>query len=119
LDEEIVAAVRERRTDPGFSNEFIDVFDFTQGELGDGYWSLMPPSEWNVFKKLELESSETVGSVTDAIFQGVRTSANKVYVVDVMHADRIDSSDNGDLVTVIPTGEKKNTKSNQTCLGRF
>jgi len=107
LDEEIVAAVRDHRGEAGYSDEFIDVFDFPQRELGDGYWSMMPPAELEVFRKLESEADDRIESVTDAVFQGIRTSANKIYTVDVLDADRITSDDTGEVVTIVPTGESK------------
>lgn len=106
LDEAIIEGVREHRDDPGYSDEFIDVFDFPQGTLtGEDYWALMPPEELQVFEKLDEEKDGTIGEVTDAVFQGIRTSANKIYIVDVLDADRVESDDTGDVVTVVPTGE--------------
>jgi len=105
LDSAIIEAVREHRGEPGYSDEFIDVFDFPQQKLtGEDYWAMMPPEELQVFEKLESEQDADIGDVTDAVFQGIRTSANKVYIVDVLDADRIESEDSGDTVTVIPTG---------------
>jgi len=108
LDEAIVTSVRENRGSPGYSDDFIDVFDYPQSKLsGDEYWALMPPRELQVFEKLEEQAPGTIGDVTDAVFQGIRTSANKIYVVDVLDADRIESDDTGEVVTVVPTGESQ------------
>ncbi|SFC63343.1 Type I restriction enzyme R protein N terminus (HSDR_N) [Halobiforma haloterrestris] len=108
LDEAIIEAVRDYRGEPGYSDEFIDVFDFPQQRLsGPDYWPLMPPEELQVFEKLEDEQDAVIGDVTDAVFQGIRTSANKIYVVDVLDANRIESEDEGDIVTVVPTGESE------------
>ncbi|WP_256403448.1 Eco57I restriction-modification methylase domain-containing protein [Halorubrum salinum] len=108
LDEEIVTSVRENRGSPGYSDEFIDVFDYPQSKLsGDEYWALMPPEELQVFEKLERQAPATIGDVTDAVFQGIRTSANKIYVVDVLDADRIESDDTDGVVTVVPIGESQ------------
>jgi hypothetical protein len=108
LDEAIIESVRENRGEPGYSDEFIDVFDYPQGRLSGGeYWALMPPEELQVFEKLEKAADTTIGDVTDAVFQGIRTSANKIYVVDVLDSDRIESDDSGDVVTVVPTGESE------------
>lgn len=104
LDEAIITAVRENRANPGYSDEFIDVFDFPQSELDDGYWSLMPPNELAVFNKLAAEADTRIEEVTDAVFQGIRTSANQIYVVEVLDADRIESSDAGGTVTIVPSG---------------
>jgi hypothetical protein len=108
LDAEIIEAVREHRSEPGYSDELIDVFDFPQRKLtAEDYWAMMPPEELQVFEKLENKKDALIGDVTNAIFQGVRTSANKVYIVDVLDADRVESEDSGDTVTVVPTGESQ------------
>ena len=83
------------------------MFDFPQGELDEGYWSLMPPEELSIFRKLESEGDGRIGEVTEAVFQGIRTSANKIYVVDVLDADRVESGDKGEVVTVSPIGEEQ------------
>ena len=105
LDSAIIEAVRAHRGEPGYSDDLIDVFDFGQGELSaDEYWALMPPEELQVFEKLEGGSTELIDEVTDDVSHGTQTSANKVYVVDVLDAGRIESGDSGDLVTIVPSG---------------
>jgi len=106
VDEAVIESVREHRNEPGYADEFIDVFDYPQSKLSaEDYWAMMPPEELQVFEKLEDEQDAVIGDVTDAVFQGIRTSANKIYVVDVLDADRVESNDAGDVVTVVPTGE--------------
>ncbi|WP_418281061.1 Eco57I restriction-modification methylase domain-containing protein [Halorubrum sp. DTA98] len=105
VDEAVIETVAQYRTVPGYSDGHIDVFDFPQSRLDGGFWSLMPETEWEIFEKLESGSTHSVGEVTDAVFQGVRTSANKVYVVDVLDADRVEAGDTSGVVTVVPTGE--------------
>jgi len=106
LDEAIITSVRDHRDDPRYSDDYIDVFDFLQGKLtAEDYWPLMPPEELQVFEKLDEKKNATISDVTDAVFQGIRTSANKIYIVDVLDADRVESDDTGDVVTVVPTGE--------------
>ncbi|MFC6614726.1 Eco57I restriction-modification methylase domain-containing protein [Halopenitus salinus] len=107
LDEEIVAAVRDHRGEPGYSDEFIDVFDFPQMELGDGYWSMMPPEELEVFRKLERKSDSRLDEITDSVFAGTQTSANKVYVVTPVNAGRMEPDEGGDTVRVVPSGEDR------------
>ena len=70
LDEAVVTSVREHRDEPGYADEFIDVFDFPQRKLDEGYWALMPPEELGVFEKLEAERDVTIEDATDAVFQG-------------------------------------------------
>ena len=92
LDAAIITAVRDHRDAPGYSDDYIDVFDFPQRKLtAEDYWALMPPEELQVFEKLEEKKDATISDVTDAVFQGIRTSANTIYVVDVLDADRVES----------------------------
>lgn len=107
LDEEIVSTVREQRDNPGYGDDYIDVFDFPQGELNEDYWALMPPYELDVFRKLETEGDKRISDVTDAIFHGPTTGANTIYVVDVLDAYRIESDDKGETVTVVPSGAEQ------------
>lgn len=108
LDTTIIESVREHRSEPGYSDEFIDVFDFPQRKLAaDDYWAMMPPEELQVFEKLESNSTDNFGGVTDAIFAGTQTSANKIYLVKPVNADRIHPDDGGDTVRVVPTGESR------------
>ncbi len=107
LDEEVVTTVREHRNDPGYSDEFIDVFDFPQAELDEQFWSLMPPEELKVFNKLSDESKAKLGDVTESISSGTQTSANNVYLVIPQDADRIEPEDEGGTVRVVPLGESQ------------
>src|SRR5699024_896834 len=74
-------AVRNHRDDPGYEDNFINVFDYPQGDLNAGYWSLMPPEELSIIHKMETASDATVGDVTDSVFAGTQTSANDVFLV--------------------------------------
>ncbi|MDL0140449.1 TaqI-like C-terminal specificity domain-containing protein [Halobacterium salinarum] len=105
LDTTIIESVREHRSEPGYADEFIDVFDFPQGELGNGYWSLMPPEEFKIIRNLEDRSAKTVADVTDSVFAGTQTSANDIFLVTPTEADRIRPNESGDTVTVVPKGE--------------
>lgn len=107
LDTAVIEAVREHRDDPGYEDELINVFDYPQGDLDEGYWSLMPPEELDIIHKMEGVSDATVGNVTDSVFVGTQTSANKVFLVTPVDADRISADDTGDTVTVIPKGEDR------------
>jgi hypothetical protein len=108
LDAAIIEAVRKHRGEPGYSDEFIDVFDFPQRKLrADDYWAMMPPEELQVFEKLETNSTDVFGGVTNAIFAGTQTSANKIYLVKPVDADRIHLDDEGDTVRVVPSGESR------------
>jgi hypothetical protein len=104
LDTEIVESVQEHRSEPGYSDEFIDVFDFNQGELSRDFWALIPPEEWKVFKKMEQIGNKRIGEVTEAVFHATSTSANDIYVVEVLDSDRIHPEAGGNTVTVVPTG---------------
>ncbi|MFC5133886.1 MULTISPECIES: Eco57I restriction-modification methylase domain-containing protein [Haloferacaceae] len=108
LDRAVIESVRDHRDEPGYSDEFIDVFDYPQSKLDtEDYWALMPPEELEIFEKLETNSTGDFGSITDAIFAGTQTSANKVYLVTPVNAGRIEPEDSGDTVRVVPTGENR------------
>ncbi|WP_336336428.1 Eco57I restriction-modification methylase domain-containing protein [Haloarcula brevis] len=107
LDEEVVESIREHRDESRYSDQYIDIFDFPQTKLDSQFWSLMPPEELEVFEKLERQQNSTLGEVTTSISSGTQTSANKVYIVIPQDADRIDPSDSGETVTVVPLGEEQ------------
>jgi len=107
LDTAIVDAVRDHRGEAGYEDEFIDVFDYPQRKLDDGYWALMPPEELAVFEKLEEQGDESLQGITDSVSHGTQTSANKIYVVDVVDAERVEAGDTGGTVKIVPTGESR------------
>jgi hypothetical protein len=107
LDTEVIEAVREHRDEPGYEDELINVFDYPQGDLDGGYWSLMPPEELEIIHKMEAASDATVGDVTDSVFAGTQTSANNVFLVTPVDADRVSADDIGDTVTVVPKGASR------------
>jgi len=104
LDEEIIESVRIHRHESGYSDNLIDVFDYPQSELSSDYWALMPPREQKIFDKIESNGDKRMEEITDAIFPGPTTGSNKIYVVEVMDAHQIRSGDEGETVTVIPSG---------------
>jgi type I restriction-modification system DNA methylase subunit len=107
VDEEIIEAVREYRDEPGYSNEYIDVFDYPQAELDENYWPLCPPDERAILNKLDESRESTLEGVVDSVFAGTQTSANKIFVVVPVNADRIEADETGDVVSIIPQGEEK------------
>jgi hypothetical protein len=107
LDTVILEAVRDHRDEPGYEDDYINVFDYPQGDLDDGYWSLMPPEELDIIHKMDAASDATVGDVTDSVFAGTQTSANDVFIVTPVDADRISADDTGKTVTVVPKGEDR------------
>jgi hypothetical protein len=104
LDEAVIESVRNHWGTPGYSDDLIDVFDYSQGKLGTDYWALMPPREQEVFDKLEAEGDSRMEEITDAIFPGPTTGSNKVYVVEVVDGHQVRSGDTGNTVTVVPSG---------------
>jgi type I restriction-modification system DNA methylase subunit len=102
LDQEVVTRVRQNRNMEEYRDEFIDVFEFHQSELDNGYWSIMPPDEYRVFQKLEDNSDDTLKNVTDSVFAGTQTSANKVYIVTPVNMDQINPREGGQTVKVKP-----------------
>lgn len=110
VDEEIIDAVREHRDEPGYSNDYIGVFDYPQSELDENYWPLCPPGEREILTKLDNNRQSTLEEVVDSAFAGTQTSANKVFVIVPVNADRIEADETGDVVRVIPQGEDKEYK---------
>jgi type I restriction-modification system DNA methylase subunit len=107
VDEEIIEAVRKHRGTPGYSDEYIDVFDYPQSELSDGYWPLCPPDEREVMEKLDINCDAPLSDVVDSAFAGTQTSANKVFIVVPVDAGRIEADEVGGTVTVVPQGEER------------
>lgn len=107
LDKAVIESVREHRDEPGYGDELIDVFDYPQQKLGTDYWALMPPREQEIFDKMERGGNKRMREITDAIFPGPTTGANGVYVVEVVDSHQIGSDDEGETVTVIPSGCSK------------
>lgn len=104
LDKAIIQAVRDHRGEPGYGDEYIDVFDYPQSKLGNEYWALMPLHEQEIIDKMQANGDERMADVTDAIFPGPTTGANTVFVVDVVDANQVLSGDTGDTVTIVPSG---------------
>lgn len=108
LDDAIIQSVADHRENSGYSDDFIDVFDYPQAKLdGDDYWALMPPDELRVFEKLQSRADYRLDEITDDVSHGTQTSANTVYVVDVLDADRIESDDTDGAVTIVPSGSSE------------
>lgn len=99
--------MRENRNKAGYSDEYIDVFDYPQRDLNEGYWSLMPPEELDLIHRLQENADHTVGDVTDSVFAGTQTSANDVFLVTPVDAGKIRPEDEGETVTVVPKGEER------------
>lgn len=110
VDEDIIASVRSHRDNPGYSDEYIDVFDFPQSALSESYWSLCPPEEKEVMDKLDENRQASLDDVVDSVFAGTQTSANDVFVVVPVDADKVEASEKGGEVTVVPKGEDKEYK---------
>jgi len=107
LDEQIVETIRTEYDNPGYADEYVDIFDFPQSRLSEDRWPVMPEYEWDVFKKIDSEADHIVGEVTEAVFQGIMTGKKGVYIVDVLDADMVTASDSGNTVTISPTGSEQ------------
>jgi len=51
--------------------------------------------------------------VTDSVFAGTQTSANDVFLVTPIDADRISADDTGNTVTVVPKERAESTRLKQ------
>jgi len=107
LGERIVRAARDHRGGGRYSGRDIDAFRVPQSALDDDNWTLMPPAEHEVFETLERNAAGSVGEITDSVFQGLRTGANGVFVVEPLDADRIDPKEGGETVRVRSTGSER------------
>ncbi|NAS88379.1 hypothetical protein C4E24_01345 [ANME-1 cluster archaeon AG-394-G21] len=83
-----------------YSSEF-DIYYYLQKDLTPKYWSIIPLTEKNVFKKLQSPENILFKNIASAIFQGVRTSANNIYV------GKVGLIDSQRICDFIPSGEQK------------
>jgi len=104
LTETVMKTIQQNESNSGHRGEYVHVFNYSQKDLDQGYWSFCPPEEREVLQKMRRHGEKRVREVTDAIFHGTQPGWNKVYVVTPVDADRISSADSGDTVTVIPRG---------------
>jgi hypothetical protein len=107
LDEQIVETLKSEYGNAGYSDEYVDIFDFPQSRLSVERWPVMPENEWEVFEKIKSEAEYSVGDVTEAVFQGIMTGKKGVYIVDVLDADVVTAEDSGGVVTISPTGNER------------
>lgn len=107
LTDTVMEKIRKNESNAGHIDEYVEVFNYVQGNLDEGYWSFCPPDEREVIQKIRQEGETRVNDVTDAIFHGTQPGWNKVYVVTPVDADRISSTDSGGTVTVVPRGGSK------------
>ncbi|WP_181693511.1 Eco57I restriction-modification methylase domain-containing protein [Natronomonas sp. LN261] len=107
LGERIMTSATESRKSTRYTDSNVDVFRFPQSELTDGDWTLMPPKEYEVFKKLGRKSDRTIEEITDAVFQGLRTGANGIFIVEPVNANRIPPEAGGDTIMIQPTGSEQ------------
>jgi hypothetical protein len=119
LDEQVIETVRTEYDNPGYADEYVDIFNFPQSRLTEDRWPVMPEFEWEVFKKIDSEADHVVGEVTEAVFQGIMTGKKGVYIVDVLDADMVTASDSGDTVTILPTGSEQEYKIETDVLRPF
>jgi hypothetical protein len=115
LDEKIVDIARNNT--PDYHDSYVDIFEFPQSRLHSARWALMPKNELKVFDKMEEQSDGHIGDIAD-VFQGIRTSANSIYIVVPEDANRIESSDTGGTVTVSPIGYENESYEIETDLLR-
>ena len=100
LDQQIVATIRSEYNNPGYSDEYVDIYDFPQSRLTETRWPIMPEREWEIFEKIEAKSDYVVGDVTEAVFQGIMTGRKGVFIVEVLDAEMVKASDSGGSVRI-------------------
>jgi type I restriction-modification system DNA methylase subunit len=85
--------------------EGYELFEYSQEQLADdnegtpAIWKPMPNEERMVFNKIEEKADSRLNEVSQDIFVGMQTSADKIYI------GKIRESDKDDLVEFKPGGE--------------
>lgn len=107
VDEQIIDLVRRKEDQPGYSDDFIGVFDYPQDELDEKFWTFMPPEEKEIFEKLDQVSNNKLKHITEdgeLIHSGTQTSENDVFLVIPQDTHMIQPEDRGGIVRIQPTG---------------
>jgi type I restriction-modification system DNA methylase subunit len=81
---ELLKDIKQHLADVDYFEKSYDVFDFPQGELNDGLWTLMPESERVIFSRIVKIADSKFGEMTEDIFVGTQTSKDDIYLVFVM-----------------------------------
>jgi hypothetical protein len=104
LDERVMESVFTHLDEPGYSDRYIDVFDYPRERLRDEYWAIMPDDEWDLFAQIESEADSTLGGYL-GLRAGTQTGRNDVYIVTPQHVDRVGPEETGGTVDVVPDGQ--------------
>jgi hypothetical protein len=95
----VLSDIKQHIAERQLSTSLFDIFENSQHPLNERSWKLMPPEERKVFKKI-MGTNPTLEGIREAIFGGVQTGADKVYLVSL-------NRDTGSTVYVTPQGEKE------------
>jgi hypothetical protein len=101
---EFMEKVAEYRNQDRFSNNLIDIFQYPQKELDEDIWSVMPSEERQVFDKIKSNGENNLDEVTEAVFQGIRTSKNYFYIVETTSGEYIEPDKEDGDTEITPTG---------------
>lgn len=101
---EFMEKVAEYRNQDRFSNDLIDIFQYPQEELDEDIWSVMPSEERQVFDKIKSNGENNLDEVTEAVFQGIRTSKNYFYIVETTSGEYIEPGKEDGDTEITPTG---------------
>lgn len=89
------------------SAEGYELFEYSQAQLAKdnegtpAIWKPMPDAERDVFDEIERRCDSRLGQVTDAVFQGIITGRDKLFVGEI-----IDEKDDGTVLFNPPESEK-------------
>ena len=103
--ENILEDIRKNFGKKEYLNEFYSLFDYPQAKLNVDVWKLMRTEEIKIFEKIEKNANFKFKDITERIFQGLRTSANKIYLAYVINEEGKDPKTNKNLVRIKPIGE--------------
>jgi len=103
--EKILEDVRTNFAKEKCSTDFYDLFEYPQADLTDEIWALMPQEEKRVFEKIEANATCRLKDIAADAFQGIRTSANEIYVVRVIRREGTDTKTGKDVAKVSPVNE--------------
>jgi len=104
--------IEKLHQDEYYSEEF-DIYYYLQKDVSPKYWSIIPPNEKGIFKKLQSSKFIHLKDVASAIFQGIRTSSNNIYV------GKVDSTVSNFVCQFVPSGEQKTYLIESALLRKF
>ena len=73
--------VRKHIFELEYEDDYVQLFDFEQGKLNEGFWQLIPKTIEILLNKIVANSTCKLGTLCELISDGIQTSVNEVYIV--------------------------------------